>query len=140
MANMSMTEVARRNTIQAWQRIARRYGVLSSVEVADRLCLKGLHGSELSDDWVKAGRLLAVRRVDGSLEIPGFQFANDGTPLPVVADVLHQFRAAGWSDLSIAIWAAAPSGWLADRAPADVWSDPSMVDAVRHAALQDALG
>jgi len=127
------------DTRRAWQALVSRYGVLNSTQVADRVRSKARNRAGVASDLVKAGRLLAVRRVSGRLEFPDYQFSDDGTPLPVVGQVLREFRKYDWSDLSIALWADSPTGWLNNQTPAEVWGDPKHATQVLHAAHQDAI-
>lgn len=131
------TVIAATNTLAAWHDLERTYGVLTSREVADRVGSRARNRAGAANDLAKAGRILAVKRA-GRHAFPAYQFGPDGTVIPVLADVLMEFRKAGWSDLSIALWAASPSGWLSDRAPADIWMNPENADRIRHAAHQDA--
>ena len=133
------TVMAVNNTISAWRDIARRYGTLTSSEVATRVGSKARNKAGAASDLVKAGRLIALRRGVNRYEFPDFQFTADGSVIAVVADVIAELRGHGWSNMSIAIWASSPSGWLNDEAPADVWADPSAAMRVRHAAHQDAI-
>lgn len=131
------TVMAAVNTLTAWRDLGARYGFLSSREVAERVGSKALNKSGAANDLIKSGKVLAVKR-SGRYAFPAYQFQTDGSVNPVVAEVLREFRQFGWTDLSIAIWAGSPSGWLGDRAPADVWSDESNFERVLHAARQDA--
>lgn len=132
------TVTAADNTVTAWRHIVDRYGTLTSGEVADRVGSRARNRAGAAADLLRAGRLIAVRRGANRHEFPDFQFAADGSVIPVVADVVRVLREHGWSDLSMAIWAASPSGWLADSCPADIWADPAQAESVRHAAFQDA--
>ena len=133
------TVMAVNNTVSAWRDVGHRYGTLTSSEVATRVGSKARNKAGAASDLVKAGRLIALRRGVNRYEFPDFQFTADGSVIAVVADVIAELRGHGWSDMSIAIWAASPSGWLNDEAPADVWADPSAAMRVRHAAHQDAI-
>lgn len=135
----TQTVHAANSTLAAWREVVERYGTLSSSDVATRVGSRAKNKAGAANDLMKAGRLIAVRRGSKRYEFPDFQFTADGAVIPVVEDVLTELRTAGWSDLSIVIWAASPSGWLADSAPADVWADPAYADRVRNAAHQDAV-
>ncbi|HEY4211560.1 MAG TPA: hypothetical protein VGM84_08780 [Steroidobacteraceae bacterium] len=74
------------------------------------------------------GRLFAVR-VAGNDLYPRFQFAQDGTPLVAVADLLKVVPddARGWPLLS---WFEAPNVLLSGRKPSEVLAnDPEVVRA-----------
>jgi hypothetical protein len=110
----------------------RRYETLSSGEVAALSRSNARNTSALANRWKKEGKIFAVSvgRVD---HFPGFQFGDDGKPLPAVAGVIEAF--AGQTPWATALWFAAPSGWLNGRVPADVIrTDPAaVVEAARRA-------
>ncbi|MGH3071748.1 MAG: hypothetical protein ACRDNB_05670 [Gaiellaceae bacterium] len=56
-------------------------------------------GTQRLDAMRRAGELLGVRRAGGyDYLYPAWQFAPDGTPLPVIAQLVKTARGAGMSD------------------------------------------
>ena len=75
--------------------------------------------------WRREGRILGVHH-EGTLWFPGFQFDAQGTPLPVVAEVLRSLD--GWTDWEKAAWFVRPNGRLGRRRPVDLLvDDPTSV-------------
>ena len=97
-------------------------------------------GADSRNASAPASRLVAARRIFG-LPAPGsrgklypaWQF-RDGEPLPEIKEVLATLRSADFSDWAIALWFAAPTGWLDDEIPCEVLpKDPSsVVEAARN--------
>jgi hypothetical protein len=122
----ALLEQVNRNA-QAQADLADEFGLRSSTEVAK---LAGSHASNpaaLANRWRTEGKVFTVD-VDGAQRFPGFQFSENGRPLPVVAEVLKVIgdRLAGWE---LALWFTSSSDWLGgELRPADVLdSDPEMV-------------
>ena len=113
-------------TENAWRRLEHRFGLHSSSEIAKLL---GYEGNRTWANGQRAvGRLLGVRRGSG-YRYPGFQVSPEGTLAAVVKDLLHLARERGWSDGSLALWLASPSGSMSDdRPPAEfLHTDPALV-------------
>jgi hypothetical protein len=54
--------------------------------------------------------------VDNADRYPSFQLGEDGKPRSIIKEILLLFEGeSGWT---IALWFAAPSGWLGDETPA----------------------
>ena len=106
------------------------FGLLTSVEVAHRAHSNAKNTSSLPGRWRKEGRIFGVRRGDGTLLYPAFQFDLAGQPLPVIARILSAFAGLidGWS---LALWFVGANGWLGVERPVDVLDDD---DHVIHAA------
>lgn len=65
--------------------------------------------------------------VHGRQVYPGFQFTGQ-TIRPDWATLTRPFRDTGWTDDQIALWFAAPTGWLNGARPADLLdSQPATV-------------
>jgi hypothetical protein len=108
----------------------RRFEMLSSGEVA-ALSRSGVD-SALANRWRREARTFAVN-VGGADRFPSFQFGDDGNPIPAMAEIIRLF--AGRSPWALALWFAAPSGWLNGPSPAAVLrTDPaSVVEAAERA-------
>jgi hypothetical protein len=111
----------------------RRFETLTSAGVAALGGSSARNSSALANRWKKEGKIFAVG-VGRADRFPAFQFGDDGKPLPVVAEVIEAFDGeSGWT---VALWLAAPSGWLNGLAPVDVLrTDPAGVaEAARRSA------
>jgi hypothetical protein len=117
---------ARRNS-EARREFLEEFGALTSAEVATAAGSTASNRSALANRWRSEGRAFAVTLHD-ILYYPGFQFGEDGRPLPVIARVLEALGAEGPSDWEIALWFARRSGWLGDRRPVDLLvEEPDLV-------------
>lgn len=65
---------------------------------------------------------------------PGFQFGDDGRPLPVIHDLLEVLAPQGLTDWEIALWFAARTSALRDQRPIDLLrEDPgAVIEAARR--------
>lgn len=124
-------------TENAWRRMEHQFGLHSSAQIAE------LVGYRSNRTWASqqrsAGRLLGVRR-GGGFRFPGFQVSPAGRIAPVMADLISAAREHGWSDESLALWLASPSGRMPDdRCPAEfLHDDPERVLSAARAAMQPA--
>lgn len=128
-----LLEAARRNAVDR-RRAAEEFGLLTAVEVADVLDSVAANRSAAAYNLRRAGRIFAVPAPGGD-RYPGFQFDPvRGRPwpaLPPVLEILTATGATGWELLS---WFTTPTGWLADRRPADLLATApaEVLDASRH--------
>ena len=77
-------------------------------------------GTHRLDAMRRAGELLGVRRPGGQDYLyPGWQFAPDGRPLPVVQRLVQAGRGAGMSDERLYEMLAARTGISGDERLAD---------------------
>lgn len=127
---------ARRNS-EARKALLEEFGALTGPQVADVAGSNASNRSALAARWRKEGRLLAVEYRD-VVYYPGFQFGDDGRPLPVMADVLAIFRDVRMTGWEIALWFTSRNGWLDDDRPtALLESEPSsVVEAAEHEVAQ----
>lgn len=111
----------------------RRFETLTSAQIAALGGSSARNASALANRWKKEGKIFAVS-VGRADRFPAFQFGDDGKPLAVVAEVIDAFE--GESEWTVALWLAAPSGWLNGLAPLDVLrTDPAGVaEAARRSA------
>lgn len=117
---------ARRNA-QARKQLLDEFGALRGVEVADLAGSTAENRSATANRWRHEGRIFAVRYQDTAY-YPGFQFADDGQPMPAISGVLAELGQAGFSPWEIALWFATRTSALDDRRPVDVLSnDPNAV-------------
>ena len=68
----------------------------------------------------RAGELVAVRRADGQLVYPSWQFGRDGRPLPALPRVVAVARGRGISDERLAEILSRRAGLTGDARLADV--------------------
>lgn len=117
---------ARRNAL-AREALFREFGVLTSAEVADLAGSKASNKAALANRWKQEGKIFSVSH-QGLDYFPGYQFDEDGKPLPVIAQVLATLggQSKGWE---LALWFTAANGWLAEgRRPVDLLrSEPGEV-------------
>jgi hypothetical protein len=124
---------ARRNA-EARAALAKEFGLLSSAEVADLAGSQAKNRAALANRWKKEERIFAVSH-GGSTLWPGFQFDEDGKPLPVIAEVLAPLSDRG-STWQTALWFTSVNGWLGGRRPVDLLETEP--DAVVEAARREA--
>ena len=131
-------EQVQRNA-EAHAELAGEFGLLSSAEVAKLAGSTASNRAATANRWANQRKVFTVE-VDGAQRFPGFQFGENGRPLPVIADVLTAAgdRLSGWE---LALWFTGSSAWLGGERPVDVIdSDPEMVvEAVRQVA-EELLG
>lgn len=101
--------------------LADEFGLLSGAEVAERAGSKASNARALASRWNTGGRIFAVP-VGQAQRFPGFQFDEDGRPLPVIADVVAVLGShlAAWE---LALWFIGSNSWLGDERPVDVLGD-----------------
>ncbi len=108
--------------------LVREWGAWSATELADRAGASASNRSALASAWRTSGRVVGVDW-NGRTVYPGFQFAPDGQPRPVIGRVLAHLRRAGLTDWQAMLWFASPTAWLDDRRPADALDDaPAAVE------------
>lgn len=110
----------------------REFTTLTSAEVAELSGSTARNTSALASRWKAEGKVFSVS-VGRADRFAVFQFGDDGKPLPAVGEVVRILEGrSGWT---LALWFAAPSGWLDGRRPADVLAtDPAaVVEAARRA-------
>lgn len=108
---------ARRNAeLQA--AIEGEFGLLTAAEIAERAGSTARNASATAGRWRQSGRVFAVVARNRPV-YPGFQFGEDGQPLPAVAEVLRLLTGhlEGWE---LAAWFTTPRPELDGRRPADV--------------------
>jgi hypothetical protein len=123
---------ARRNA-QARKQLLDEFGALKAVEVADLAGSTAENRSATANRWRHEGRIFGVRYQD-AVYFPGFQFADDGQPLPAIRDLLAVLVPAGLTPWEIALWFATRTSALDDRRPVDLLVDDphALIDAARH--------
>jgi len=119
--------------------LAREFGLLSGADVAALAESDPPRASAVTSSWTAEGKVFTTGAA-GDPRFPGFQFGDDGRPLPVIAEVLTALggRLSGWE---LALWFTGGNGWLGGSRPVDVLdSDPELVvQAAGHLAA-DLLG
>lgn len=123
---------------EAWRRIESRYGLLTSVQVAELSGNTAKNKREYTSNLARRGDLLAVRR-GGRTLYPGFQFIQaTGRPAVGLRAILSVFAEAKWAPESAALWFTTPQGHTDDREPAEVLhEDPAKVLAAAENATVD---
>jgi len=130
--------LALRDQEEAWRRIESRYGLLTSVQVAELSGNIAKNKREYTSSLARRGDLLAIRR-GGRTVYPGFQFTPaTGRPAVGLRAILGVFVEAKWAPESVALWFTAPQGHTDDREPAEVLhDDPGKVLAAAQNATVD---
>lgn len=121
-------EQARRNLAMR-RRILDEFGALTAAELGEWATPGAANPHQYASRLRKANRAFSVPLERRTLFL-GFQFDEDGRPLPALADVLEPLRKRfGDSDWSIASWFTAPNPHLPGKArPADLLArDPEAV-------------
>lgn len=108
---------AQRNAV-AQLALADEFGLLTSAQVAQRAGSVAANAAALASRWRREGQIFAVP-IDASVRYPGFQFDDNGRPLPVIEAVLLALHPA-LSSWDIALWFTSGNGWLGDERPVDV--------------------
>jgi hypothetical protein len=123
---------ARRNS-DARRRFLEEHGALTSGEVAALAGSRAANRSALANRWRKEGKVFAVTLHDTQY-YPGFQFDENGRPLPAVERVLRALDAQRMGEWEVALWFTKRTGWLDDRRPVDLLAEDSdaVVDAARR--------
>lgn len=108
-----------------------------NVEIRDRLIAE--FGSRTPEELAAAGvategAVFSVRYHDAEV-FPGYQFDEQGRPLPVIAQVLAVLREVR-SPWEIALWFTGANGWLGAARPVDLLrtAPEGVVEAARHEA------
>ena len=129
-------EQARRNLAMR-RRILEEFGALSAAELGDWATPGAANPHQYASRLRKANRAFSVP-VEGRSLYVGFQFDEDGRPLPAMADVLAALRKRfGDSDWAIASWFTSPHPHLPSKArPVDLLAEDS--EAVIAAAQRGA--
>jgi hypothetical protein len=118
-------EQVQRNA-EAQVELADEFELLSSSAVAELAGSTASNRAATANRWSTAHRVFTVD-VEGAQRFPGFQFDENGKPLPVIADVLAAVgdRLTGWE---LALWFTSSNDWLGELRPVDVLdSDPERV-------------
>lgn len=120
---------------EAHAQLADEFGLLSSTQVAELAGSTASNRAATANRWSNGKKVFTVD-VDWAQRFPGFQFGENGKPLPVIADVLAAVdnRLAGWE---LALWFTSSNEWLGGKLrPVDVLdSDQDLVlEAAVHLA------
>lgn len=134
----AMLRQLERNAV-AKQALADEFGVFSSAQVARNAGSRASDVAALASRWRNLGEIFAVD-VEGGARFPGFQFGDDGRPLPVIADVVAALGSvfAGWE---LALWFTGGSASLEGMRPVDVMTGTSddvaaVVETARAVAVE----
>ena len=130
--------LALRDQEEAWRSLESRYGLLTSVQVAELSGNTAKNKREYTSNLARRGDLLAVHR-GGRTLYPGFQLSRaNGRPAEGLRAILSVFAEAKWAPESVALWFATPQGHTDDREPAEVLhEDPAKVLAAAENATVD---
>jgi hypothetical protein len=122
-----------RRNVEARKQLLDEFGALRSGDIADMAGSKAENRSATANRWRHEKRIFAVRFHDTDY-YPGYQFGDDGQPLPVIQDVLEVFAQKDLSDWEIALWFSTPTSAMRDRRPVDVLrQDPDdVIEAARR--------
>jgi len=122
-------------TENAWRRIEREHGLLTSTEVAGVVGPKSRHRS-LASDMRRRGQILGVQRLN-SYRYPRFQFTASGEVKPAIPALIEAASEAGWSTSSLVLWLCNPSGAFSGDLPVNHLGDDDMADIARSVMLTD---
>ena len=101
-------------------RVAAEFGLLTATEVGERMGSSSKTSTRnLASTRHRAGELLAIRR-GNRLKFPGFQFTDDGSPLPAIAVLRRLSTQHDWAESDVFLWLVTPSGRLDNVRPVDV--------------------
>lgn len=116
-----------------WKDIAREYGMLTSMEVA-QLIGSEKSGRSLAADQRAAGKLISIKRGNKQL-YPGFQFDRGAQKVrPAIQDLVAVAAEVGWDEQDLVFWLVSPSGYFGGERPVDHLDDVDLVDKARLAA------
>jgi hypothetical protein len=126
---------ARRNA-EARLALISEFGLLSSADITELAGSRAKNKASLANRWKQEGRIFSVPH-QGVDSFPGYQFDQDGRPLPIMAPVLATLgrRSKGWE---LALWFLAANGWLGGRRPVDLLH--SEAEKVAQAAEREVEG
>lgn len=96
-------------TENAWRAIEGEFGLLTAADVAQLVGSTAKSTKSYASDARRAGRLLAVKRLNRLL-YPGFQLTEAG-PLPVIRDLHQTAQDQGVGEESVLLWLSAPTTW-----------------------------
>lgn len=97
-----------------WSQVMKDYRFLTSTE---------LHGMPAGRD---TARLLKVEH-DGAVLYPEFQFDETGQVPPVILELISLAESNDWSEQSLLLWLATPTGFLDDEKPVAHLDDPERI-------------
>lgn len=133
-------EQARRNLAMR-RRILEEFGALSAAELGKWATPGAANPHQYASRLRRANRVFSVP-FEGRTLFLGFQFDEDGRPLPALADALASLRKRlGDSDWSIASWFSAPNPHLPSKArPVDLLAEnpEAVIAAARRGARRIA--
>lgn len=113
-------------TENAWRAIEREFGLLTAAEVAQVVGSTAKSAKSYASDARRAGRLLAVKRMN-KLLYPAFQLTEAG-PLPVIRNLHQAAQGLEVGEESVLLWLSAPTTWWGDSSrPVDHLQDPEEV-------------
>ena len=105
-------------TENAWRAIEDEFDLLTAAEVAQKVGSTATSSKSYASDARRAGRLLAVKRMN-KLLYPGFQL-NEAGPLPVIRTLHQTAQELGVGEESVLLWLIAPTTWWGeDSRPVD---------------------
>ena len=141
LATQSSPQSARsvQSTENLVRSIAAEFGLLTGTEVGERLGSSSKSSPRnLASARHRAGELIAISR-GKRLGFPGFQFASDGSPLPIIGVLRRLSERNDWSESDLFLWLVTPTGRLNDVRPVDTlhsWSADAQDKVVRAAELE----
>jgi hypothetical protein len=130
---------ARRNA-EARIELLREFGFLTAEQIAEGRS-RAANRSAMAGRWRSEGKIAGVEW-KGRVLYPGFQFDEEGGPLPIVARVLTSLPRDRMSDWEVALWWTSANGWLSGDRPVD-WlhaaDQQPLIDAAHHLAEPSPL-
>lgn len=113
---------------------AQRYPLLDDTEVHAQWKTGSWMITRIGDIWTRTGKVLSIP-FEGASAYPSFQFAEDGTPLPLIEDVLKALP-QDMTPWQCAFWMTSPKKELGGDCPANCIKagDARVVEAARNTA------
>lgn len=126
---------AQRNAA-AREGMLQEFGAFTSSDLGERAGSKATNKVALAHRWKTDGRIFSVQ-YRGTNYFPGFQFDEEGQPLPVMTEILQVLGTvrAPWE---IALWFTGADGWLGGQRPVDllVTAPERVLEAAKHEAAE----
>jgi len=106
---------------------------LTAQDITERVGFRTASPSLQLNKWTSAGLIFTISD-EGHDKFPAYALGDDGSPLPIMKEILAAF-AGKRQPLSIATWFAAANGWLGGKSPMEMLAEHG--DAVVSAAIME---
>lgn len=113
---------AQYGTDTAWEQLLVKYGTYSPEQVGELNGYYGVAAKKHAYD-LEFNRSIFAVQFDYEMHFPKYQFTPQGTPYPIVKELLRIFHYLSWGPLPTAIWMATSNQSLDGYAPADLFNE-----------------